>query len=99
MSKMYESLMGGLMEDLQDNQIYGEPQGRKTVIKKNCELENHGKLDTALSCYFQNKASLGACAQIADMSKEEFIGYLGAIGISIFQFDDEREFVEEMNNA
>ena len=92
MSKMYESLMGGLMEDLQDNQIYGEPQGRKTVIKKNCELE-------ALSCYFQNKASLGACAQIADMSKEEFIGYLGANGISIFQFDDEREFVEEMNNA
>ena len=69
MSKMYESLMGGLMEDLQDNQIYGEPQGRKTVIKKNCELENHGN------------------------------GYLGANGISIFQFDDEREFVEEMNNA
>jgi hypothetical protein len=33
------------------------------------------------------------------MSKEDFIVYLGAKGISIFQFDDEREFVEEMNNA
>ena len=99
MSKMYDSLMEGLMEDFQDIQTYGEPQGRRTVIEKNCEYENHGKRETALSCYFQNKASLGACAQIADMSKEEFIGYLGAIGISIFQFDDEREFVEEMNNA
>lgn len=33
MSKMYESLMEGLMEDLQDIQTYGEPQGRKTVIE------------------------------------------------------------------
>ena len=33
MSKMYESLMEGLMEDLQDIQKYGEPQGRKTVIE------------------------------------------------------------------
>jgi predicted HTH domain antitoxin len=43
--------------------------------------------------------SLGYCAQIADMSKEEFIKYLGANGISIFQYDDEQEFIEEMNNA
>ena len=91
--------MEGLMEDLQDNQIYSEPQGRKTVIVKNCESENHGKQETALKYYIQNKTSLGSCAQLADMNKEDFIKYLGANGISIFQFDDKREFLEEMNNA
>lgn len=51
-------------------------------------------------CYYtQNKVSLGYCAQIADMSKEAFIRYLGANGVSIFQFNDEQEFIEEMNNA
>ena len=33
MSKMYESLMTGLMEDLNDIRTYGEPQGRKTVVE------------------------------------------------------------------
>ena len=33
MERMYESLMEGLMEDLQDIQLYGEPQGRRTVIE------------------------------------------------------------------
>lgn len=33
MSKMYESLMEGLEEDLHDIQKFGEPQGRKTIIE------------------------------------------------------------------
>jgi hypothetical protein len=33
------------------------------------------------------------------MTKESFIRYLGENGISIFQFDDEQEFMEEMKNA
>ena len=33
MSKMYESLMEGLEEDLNSIQKYGKPQGRKTVIE------------------------------------------------------------------
>ena len=57
------------------------------------------KRAVALCYYTQRKVSLGYCAQIADMSKEEFIRYLGANGISIFQYDDEQEFIEEMNNA
>ncbi|WP_418917545.1 UPF0175 family protein, partial [Agathobacter sp.] len=39
------------------------------------------------------------CAQIAGMSEEDFIKYLGNNNISIFSFDDEAEFIEEMNNA
>ena len=38
MSKMYESLMEGLMEDLHDIQEHGEPQGRKTVIEYSSQL-------------------------------------------------------------
>ncbi len=33
------------------------------------------------------------------MSEEDFIKYLGNNNISIFSFDDETEFIEEMNNA
>jgi len=98
MSKEYESLMEGLKEDLKDIQTYGEPQGR-TTVEKHCDSEKHRKLETALGYYIQNNVSIGLCAQIAGISKEEFIKYLGANGTSIFCYDDEREFVEEMNNA
>ena len=64
------------------------------------KMSKQDTLAFATLCYYtQSKVSLGYCAQIADMSKEEFIRYLGANGISIFQYDDEQEFIEEMNNA
>ena len=56
------------------------------------------KRAVALCYYTQNKVSLGYCAQIADMSKDAFIRYLGANGVSIFQYDDEQEFIEEIDN-
>ena len=57
------------------------------------------KRAVALCYYTQNKVSLGYCAQIAEMTKGEFIRYLGENGVSIFQYDDEQEFIEEVNNA
>ena len=53
----------------------------------------------ALCYYTQRKVSLGYCAQIAEMTKEAFVRYLGENGVSIFRYDDEQEFLEEMNNA
>ena len=53
----------------------------------------------ALQYYEKNGVSLGYCAQIAGMEKEDFIRYLGENGVSIFNFDDREEFLEEMNNA
>lgn len=53
----------------------------------------------ALNEYVQNSASLGYCAQLAGMSKEAFVRYLGEHNISIFHYDDEKEFREEQNNA
>ena len=43
--------------------------------------------------------SIGYCSRIAGMTEEEFIKYLGQNHISIFRFDDEEEFLEELDNA
>ena len=53
----------------------------------------------AVEYYRSKHVSLGYCAQIAGMNKEDFIKYLGAVGVSIFSFDDENEFMEELNNG
>ena len=53
----------------------------------------------ALGYYSQSGVSLGYCAQIAGMTEEEFIAYLGENRISIFHYDDRAEFMEELNNA
>ena len=54
---------------------------------------------TALSYYVHRGVSLGYAAQIADMDKESFIKFLGENGVSLFRFDDEKEFLEELRNA
>ena len=63
------------------------------------ETDASVRREVALNLYVQNKASLGYCAQVARMSKESFIRYLGKHNISIFHFGDEDEFSEELNNA
>ena len=54
---------------------------------------------TALSYYAYQGVSLGYAAQIAGMDKESFIRFLGENSVSIFHFDDEKEFLEEFANA
>ena len=54
---------------------------------------------TALSYYVHRGVSLGYAAQIADMDKEGFIRFLGENGVSIFRFDNEAAFLEELSNA
>lgn len=53
----------------------------------------------ALDLYKNKKVSLGYCANVAGMTKEEFVQYLGMNGISIFAFASEDEFLEELANA
>ena len=45
--------------------------------------------NVALQLYTNKKASLEYCAEIADMSKEDFIKYLGENQVSIFDFESE----------
>ncbi len=53
----------------------------------------------AVDLYKNKKVSLGYCASVAEMSKEDFIKYLGMNGVSIFAFASEEEFLEEMANV
>lgn len=63
------------------------------------EAASFAKKAVALCYYVQNGVSLGYCAKIAEMSKERFIRYLGENGVTIFHYDDEDEFMEELKNA
>ena len=53
----------------------------------------------ALDLYKNKNVSLGYCAKIAEMTKEEFVQYLGINGVSIFSFASHNEFLEELENA
>ena len=57
------------------------------------------KRAVALGYYARSGVSIGYCVQIAEMTEEEFIKYLGENRISIFQFDNKDEFLEELGNA
>lgn len=63
------------------------------------DAETFAKKMVALGYYMQNRVSIGYCAAIAGMCEEDFIKFLGENRISVFQFDDEEEFLEELNNA
>ena len=63
------------------------------------EAASFARKAVALCYYVQSGVSLGYCAKIAGMSKENFIRYLGENKISIFRYDGEEEFREELDNA
>ena len=63
------------------------------------QSEKMAKKIIAMHYYLHFHVSLGYCAEIAGMTKTDFIKYLGENGVSIFHFDDEAEFLEELNNA
>lgn len=62
-------------------------------------FSNYVKQFIALDLYKNKNVSLGYCAELAEMSKEEFILFLGENKVSIFGFDDKEDFLEELNNA
>ena len=63
------------------------------------DFADYMKKMLALDLYKNKKVSLGYCAYIAGMAKEDFVKYLGKNGISIFSFESEKEFLEELANA
>lgn len=63
------------------------------------EAKQFAKRAVALGYYTQSGVSIGYCAQIAEMTEEDFIKYLSQNHISIFHFDDKEEFLEELQNA
>ena len=53
----------------------------------------------ALGYYIHNGVSIGYCAQIAGMTEEEFISFLGQNQIDIFRFDSDEELLRDVANA
>ncbi len=63
------------------------------------QSEKMAKKIIAMHYYLHFHVSLGYCAQIADTTEEDFIKYLGENNISIFHFEDKKEFLDELKNA
>ena len=63
------------------------------------DFADYMKKMLALDLFKNKKVSLGYCANVAEMTKEEFMQYLGLNGISVFSFASENEFMEELENA
>lgn len=63
------------------------------------KAEQMAKKAVALYCYVNMNVSIGYCSEIAGMTEEEFMLFLGENNISVFHFDNEEEFLEELENA
>lgn len=53
----------------------------------------------AVKYYQQQKLSLGQCAELAEMNKEDFIKFLSSQHIPIFRLESEDEILEDIKNA
>ena len=63
------------------------------------DASNFARQMVALGYYVRNKISIGYCAEIAGMTEEDFILFLGANHVSIFSFENERELLRDVANA
>lgn len=63
------------------------------------DFVDYVKKKIAIDLYKERQVSLGYCATMAGMTKEDFVRFLGINGVSIFAFSSEEEFLEELNNA
>ena len=63
------------------------------------ELNRFSRQIVALELFKTQNVSVGYCSQIAGMTEEMFIKYLGKHQVSIFHFDDEQELEEELKVA
>ena len=69
------------------------------VHKTQTEVALYMKQLYAVDLYKKKQVSLGYCAALAEMSKEEFIHFLAEFKVSIFSFDDDENFENELKNA
>lgn len=63
------------------------------------EAASFARKMVALGYYTHNNVSIGYCAEIAEMSEEEFITFLGQNKIDIFRYENEKELMRDIANA
>ncbi len=57
------------------------------------------RLWAALKLFEGKRLSIGQSAELAEMSEEDFIRYLGSNKVSVFPYHSYNELAEDMNNA
>lgn len=63
------------------------------------EIIQEMKRTLAVKCFKERKLSIGQSAELAEMTEEDFIKYLGSQNISIFNIDDLDELKKDLGNA
>lgn len=63
------------------------------------EAAAFAKKMAALGYDFHHHVSIGWCAEIAGISEEEFMVFLGENHIDVFCFDDDEELIRDVSNA
>ncbi len=63
------------------------------------EAELFARRMVALGYYTKNNVSIGYCAEIAGMTEEEFMLFLGQNKVDVFRFDDEDKLTRDVENA
>ena len=53
----------------------------------------------ALGYYIHNNVSIGYCAEIAGLTEEEFMLFLGQNKLDIFHCEDDEELMRDVENA
>jgi len=70
------------------------------VLRENeNQFVSNMKKSTALILFQNHKLSIGQCAELANMTKEDFICFLGEQKVSIFDYLDEKTLLEELKNV
>lgn len=54
---------------------------------------------TALGLYRFGGVSIGYCAEVAGLTEEEFIEFLGKNEVDVFNFEDDDELLRDVANA
>ena len=70
-----------------------------TLREQDYELALDMKRFTAVKLFADKKLSIGQCSVLAEMTKEDFIKYLGKNNVSIFELNNDSQLIEDLNNA
>lgn len=70
-----------------------------TLRENDKQLALNMKRYTAMKLYQDKRLSIGQCAELAEMSEEDFIKFLGDNKISIFDFKGTTDLKEDIANA
>lgn len=82
------------------NTVVNLPQEILLTLRQSSEdVVLEMKRALAVNHYKEQKLSLGQCAELAEMNKEDFIKLLSNQQISIFRFESEAEILEDIENA